>query len=546
MKRIACAIFLLTVLVMAASAQVAENVARVPVSGLPSAAMGKHKGYVVTDASNTSDCAVGGGTTIIRCWSDGTNWISGTADYVPKTTQVAGASLNGDINASTIKTALVLIKGDVGLGNVDNTSDASKPVSSATTTALNLKADLAGPTFTGTPTVPTGTIASGSFLFTAIAAPATPASGKGSFYIDSTSKNLAVKDDAGIVKHGVQTKTSVSNSFATAIADDGTVTVAQPTFANLASTPTTVAGYGITDAVATSRSISTTSPLAGGGDLSANRTFTCTTCATTTNGGALSGTSPVAVSAGGAISCTTCLVSSTPVTIAQGGTGTASTLTGLVRGSASAMTAAELSGDVTTSGSNAVTIASSAVTRGKSDSTVLGIGVVSTSSVNGVAATDTQLLQLTLPAGYLNISNGLVDVMASGIWTTGTTQTPTQNFKIKLCTVSGCGSGTVLTLLTMTSAAATASTTQTFVVTGTVGTVSTGSSGTVVAHGIADLPVGASANVAFAGFHDVNTAASSGIDLTAQLFLNLMWNVSTQSGTKNSAIGHILSLKPRD
>lgn len=44
--------------------------------------------------------------------------------------------------------------------------------------------------------------------------------------------------------------------------------------------------------------------------------------------------------------------------VANGGTGTGSTLTGLVRGNASAMTAAELSGDVTTSGSNAATIVS--------------------------------------------------------------------------------------------------------------------------------------------------------------------------------------------
>lgn len=43
--------------------------------------------------------------------------------------------------------------------------------------------------------------------------------------------------------------------------------------------------------------------------------------------------------------------------VASGGTGTASTLTGLVRGSSSAMTAAELSGDVTTSGSNATVLA---------------------------------------------------------------------------------------------------------------------------------------------------------------------------------------------
>lgn len=39
------------------------------------------------------------------------------------------------------KTALAYVKGDVGLGNVDNTSDANKPVSTAQQTALNLKAD---------------------------------------------------------------------------------------------------------------------------------------------------------------------------------------------------------------------------------------------------------------------------------------------------------------------------------------------------------------------------------------------------------------------
>lgn len=40
-----------------------------------------------------------------------------------------------------LKTDLALVKGDVGLGNVDNTSDANKPVSTATQTALNGKAN---------------------------------------------------------------------------------------------------------------------------------------------------------------------------------------------------------------------------------------------------------------------------------------------------------------------------------------------------------------------------------------------------------------------
>lgn len=41
-------------------------------------------------------------------------------------------------------------KTQVGLGSVDNTADVDKPVSTATQTALDLKANLASPTFTGT------------------------------------------------------------------------------------------------------------------------------------------------------------------------------------------------------------------------------------------------------------------------------------------------------------------------------------------------------------------------------------------------------------
>jgi hypothetical protein len=40
----------------------------------------------------------------------------------------------------------------VQLGNVDNTADASKPVSTAVTDALNLKANAFNPAFSGTAT----------------------------------------------------------------------------------------------------------------------------------------------------------------------------------------------------------------------------------------------------------------------------------------------------------------------------------------------------------------------------------------------------------
>jgi hypothetical protein len=49
---------------------------------------------------------------------------------VPNTRTVAGKALSADV---------ALVKGDVGLGNVDNTSDAAKPVSTATQTALDGK-----------------------------------------------------------------------------------------------------------------------------------------------------------------------------------------------------------------------------------------------------------------------------------------------------------------------------------------------------------------------------------------------------------------------
>jgi hypothetical protein len=83
----------------------------------------------------------------------------------------------GPVRAVAGKTgAVILAKADVGLGSVDNTSDAAKPVSTATQTALNGKANLshshavadvtglqtaldgkaslASPALTGTPTAP--------------------------------------------------------------------------------------------------------------------------------------------------------------------------------------------------------------------------------------------------------------------------------------------------------------------------------------------------------------------------------------------------------
>lgn len=61
-----------------------------------------------------------------------------------------GALVTGVSSVNGETGVVVLDKADIGLGSVDNTSDANKPVSTAQQTALDLKANIASPTFTGT------------------------------------------------------------------------------------------------------------------------------------------------------------------------------------------------------------------------------------------------------------------------------------------------------------------------------------------------------------------------------------------------------------
>ena len=61
-----------------------------------------------------------------------------------------GTLTNKTLTSPVINSPTGIVKADVGLSNVDNTSDASKPVSTATQSALDAKAPLASPTFTGT------------------------------------------------------------------------------------------------------------------------------------------------------------------------------------------------------------------------------------------------------------------------------------------------------------------------------------------------------------------------------------------------------------
>lgn len=91
------------------------------------------------DATDYNTHWVTGGGGGSAAWGDITGTLSAQTDLqtalngkVPTTRTVAGKALSADVT---------LVKADVGLGNVDNTSDANKPVSTAQATAIGQKQD---------------------------------------------------------------------------------------------------------------------------------------------------------------------------------------------------------------------------------------------------------------------------------------------------------------------------------------------------------------------------------------------------------------------
>lgn len=127
-------------------------------------------------------------------------------------------------------------KSQVGLGNVDNTSDISKPISTATQAALDLKAPIANPTFTGTVSgITKAMVGLGNVDNTADSSKSVLSATKW-----TTGRVLSLGGDA---TGSVSIDGSSDVTLTVNVVDDSH----NHAFGNLTGKPTTVAGYGITD-----------------------------------------------------------------------------------------------------------------------------------------------------------------------------------------------------------------------------------------------------------------------------------------------------------
>ncbi len=143
-----------------------------------------------------------------------------------------------------------LFKSALALDHVANTSDADKPVSNAQAAALAAKAPINSPALTGAPTAPTPTtgdsstkISTTAFVAAAIAALINSAPGA----LDT------LKELAGALGDDPNFATTITNALAGKVDKSGSLSqLATRLFSDLQSKPTTLSGYGITDAASSS------------------------------------------------------------------------------------------------------------------------------------------------------------------------------------------------------------------------------------------------------------------------------------------------------
>ena len=179
----------------------------------------------------------------------GTNIYENGASLSSKYATLVSPSFTGNVSGIT--------KSMVGLDQVDNTSDLNKPLSLAVTTAVNLKANIASPEFTGVPLAPTAIIGTNTNQIATTE------------YVQTEISNIT-----GNVTSNLNTLTKIANAINNDASFSNTITtninlksnISSPTFTGTVTLPDT----NVMGNLSFSKSLNLNSDLTVGGNIYAN------------------------------------------------------------------------------------------------------------------------------------------------------------------------------------------------------------------------------------------------------------------------------------
>jgi hypothetical protein len=157
-------------------------------------------------------------------------------------------------------------------------------------------------------------------------------------------------------------------------------------------------------------------------------------------------------------------------------------------------------------------------------------------TVSANTTNDQNLMACTIPAGVLSALTRTLRIHTKSVYSTPAASAAMLTFKAKLCSVSGCGSGNVMTLVSITSSANPGSVTNnTALFDVETSTQTLGVNSREEASGDLIIDLGALSTAADTIFADTNTAVVAGspsdIDLTAQNFLQITVAFSVASAS---------------
>lgn len=151
-------------------------------------------------------------------------------------------------------------------------------------------------------------------------------------------------------------------------------------------------------------------------------------------------------------------------------------------------------------------------------------------TVNANVTTDQNLMAFSINANTLNLVSRTLRVSMAGIYTTAAANTSTISVKVKLCSVSGCGSGFVTTIASFVSTANAGGVTNLPWNANLLSTTQTaGATAVFEAHGA--LTIDLTSAVASSVFPDTSTAVSASADTTSGLNLQVTAAFSSASAS---------------